>query len=225
MNQYDKIGKKYLEGQKIHFRKIHDGSTDFIVNAIKQTDFKNKKILDIGCGDGKHMRLLEKLGAKHVYGLEPSKVMLNEAIKLGSDPKHLIHTTLERNKLSPNSFEILYARFSIHHDKTIASKYRAASKLLKPGGILIITVPHPIRIASLIKSGVYKSGEKLTTYLFKSRLPIHSHMHTFEEYLSKDFLKDFDLKEFVEEKNPSIKIGKLKVPEFIGLVAIRRKAK
>ena len=222
MNQYDKIGKKYLEGQKTHFSKVYDESTDFIIRAIRQTDFKNKRILDIGCGDGKHMRLLERLGARRVYGLEPSRVMLNEAIRLGSSPKHLIPGTLERNRLKSHSFDILYARFSIHHDKAIMPKYRAAAKLLKHGGMLIIAVPHPIRIAYLIKSGVYKNGEKLITHLFKSRVPIISHMHTFGEYLSKDFLNNFDLKEFIEEQNPSIQISKLKVPEFIGIVAIRR---
>jgi len=223
MNQYDKIGKKYLEGQKTHFSKIYDESTDFIVDKIKKTNFRNKRILDVGCGDGQHMRLLEKLGAKKVYGLEPSRVMISQAKQLGSKSKRLILGTLQRNKLQSNFFDIIYARFSIHHDRAIAPIYQAVYRLLKPGGTLIITIPHPIRVAFLLKSGVYRSGMRLVTHLFKSRVPIVSHVHTFSEYISKHLLRKFDLKEIVEEKRPHIQIGKIKIPEFMGIVATKKR--
>ena len=64
-SQYNKIGKDYVSGQKEFFSKREDEAIKFIKKSL--TDLENKKILDIGCGNGKDILLFESMKAYDVY--------------------------------------------------------------------------------------------------------------------------------------------------------------
>ncbi|MDO8471183.1 MAG: class I SAM-dependent methyltransferase [bacterium] len=219
MNQYDKIGKKYLNGQKTFFSKNRDESFEFIRNTITKLDFKNKKILDVGCGDGRYMERLEKLGARYVYGLDESRVMLEEAKHRGINSKKLFYSSIEKSELPSNSFDIIYARFSLQHLKNLDQMYKEVSRLLKKGGALIFAVPHPIRDLMLVKSQEYKSGQSFIIKLFKKKVSVVANMHPFDEYLSPTFFRLFKLAAFAESTKSEMYLKGFKVPEFLGIVA------
>lgn len=216
--QYDRIGKRYLAGQKTFFKGRKDESFDFIKKAITSIDFKNKKILDVGCGDSRYMRELEKLGAKKVYGLEESKVMWNEAKRM-IDPNRLLFGSIERSKISSGSFDIIYSRFALQHLKMLDQMYREVSRLLTKGGVFIFAVPHPVRDIMLVKSREYKGGQSFGIKLFKNKVPIIANMHPVGEYLSPVFFKLFHLKALGESKKSDIQLKGFKVPEYLGVVA------
>ena len=97
---------------------------------------KNPKILDIGCGTGKNMDELQKLGT--VYGLDRSSEALKFCRKRGL--KLLTKGTAEKTNLETNSFDIITILDVLEHtdDKQTLTEMR---RILKKNGIIIITVP------------------------------------------------------------------------------------
>lgn len=102
----------------------------------KNNTKKNPKILDIGCGTGKNMEELQKLGT--VYGLDHSSEALKFCRKRGL--KLLTKGTAEKTNLEPNSFDIITILDVLEHTddkKTLIEMGR----ILKKDGIIILTVP------------------------------------------------------------------------------------
>lgn len=102
----------------------------------KYNPLKNPKILDIGCGTGKNMKELKKLGT--VYGLDRSSEALKFCRKRGL--KLLTRGTAEETNLKTNSFDIITMLDVLEHTddkKTLIEMGR----ILKKDGIIILTVP------------------------------------------------------------------------------------
>lgn len=94
------------------------------------------KILDIGCGAGKSMEELQKIGV--VYGLDSSKQAINYCLKRGL--RNLKLGKAENTNLSSNYFDIITLLDVLEHtDDDLALK--EMRRILKRGGLLIITVP------------------------------------------------------------------------------------
>jgi SAM-dependent methyltransferase len=91
------------------FRYIeHSGWT---LVKIWEHDVKNgnyKNILDLGCGNGKDIKIFESLGAKSVYGIDSSKFMINEAKKNSSNPKKLFVAEIEKTPFANSFFDIFF---------------------------------------------------------------------------------------------------------------------
>lgn len=109
-----------------------------IINKLieKYNAIKNPKILDIGCGTGKNIEELQKLGL--VYGLDNSNEALRFCRKRGL--KNLILGTAEKTSLKNNFFDIITLLDVLEHtddNKTLKETYR----ILKEDGLIIITVP------------------------------------------------------------------------------------
>lgn len=108
-----------------------------ILKLIKKYNKKKgPKILDIGCGTGKNMEELQKLGT--VYGLDRSSEALKFCRKRGL--KLLTKGTAEKTNLEPNSFDIITILDVLEHTddkKTLIEMGR----ILKKDGIIILTVP------------------------------------------------------------------------------------
>lgn len=102
----------------------------------KYNHLENPKILDIGCGTGKNIDELQRLGT--VYGLDRSSEALKFCRKRGL--KLLTKGTAEKTNLEPNSFDIITILDVLEHtddQKTLIEM----GVILKKGGIIILTVP------------------------------------------------------------------------------------
>lgn len=108
-------------------------------DAIKKIyDFKNKKILDIGCGDGTYTFELIKFGAKTVLGIDPANNAI-KAAKLKSKEMNLSHRlkfqvgniyNLEK-KLVDKNFDCLILRGVLHHLPNAEKGIESVSYLAK----------------------------------------------------------------------------------------------
>lgn len=102
----------------------------------KYNKIKNPKILDIGCGTGKNLEELQKLGA--VYGLDYSPQALEYCRKRGL--KNLKIGRSEKTGLKADSFNIITLLDVLEHtddNKTL----KEMNRILKKGDIIILTVP------------------------------------------------------------------------------------
>jgi len=101
---------------------------------------KNLKAIDIGCGSGRHLMLLNNYGLNDVYGTDYSlnALELSRHIK----PSALINCNNKNLPFSDGSFDIAIAWGSLHYaDKTdFALMLNETHRILKKGGSLFATL-------------------------------------------------------------------------------------
>ena len=112
---------------------------------IENLSLKNKdKVLDLGCGDGYYLFLLSNLGINvNLIGLDNYKPALASAKKnLKSKKIRLIFSNASRLPFKTNYFDKVVASEVLEHvsnDLKVVSEVR---RVLKPGGIFVLSVPH-----------------------------------------------------------------------------------
>jgi SAM-dependent methyltransferase len=115
--------------------------------VVKKYAPKAESLLDVGCGSGFTSVAFSLKGIK-VTALEPDADdtigygAINKLAKQFNCTISICPSYFENNDLPENSFDIVYARQSMHHahdlDKFVAEAYR----LLKPGGVLLTIRDH-----------------------------------------------------------------------------------
>ena len=114
-------------------------------NIIEGLELKNgDKILDVGCGDGYYLHLLSNLGLNlklvgtddDELGLKKAKTNLNKNIKL-------VQADLMKNLPFKHSlFDKIVMSEVAEHLLNDLKGLREVNRVLKPGGILVLTVPN-----------------------------------------------------------------------------------
>lgn len=97
------------------------------------------KILDLGCGSGAWLAFLQERGFE-VYGLDPSPAAVDAAQKRG-----LARVTLgflDEGRLPEKTFDMITAIHCLEHVEHPRKFLREASRLLKPGGWLGVSIPN-----------------------------------------------------------------------------------
>lgn len=188
----------FLEGEELARRQ---GIPDFIeeyrmsrlkdaiaVRIMETASNPSAVILDAGCGHGWYpLRLAQspKFQARLVcvdISAHNIKLLEGEIIKRGiADKISAKVANCERMSFPPDSFDLVYATESVEHIKSPDLFFNEASRILKPGGKLIVTTPSaamhsfwktvavPLATAaSILKSG--KIGEpKRTSFSIPER--------------------------------------------------------
>jgi cation diffusion facilitator CzcD-associated flavoprotein CzcO/SAM-dependent methyltransferase len=95
------------------------------------------RILDVGCGDGFHLRLLRRFG-KESWRLEGVDID-SRAVDVAAKDGLTIHQgTLEHMDLPENHYDVVYTLQTIEHVADPFAMLTAIRRVLKPGGRLVI---------------------------------------------------------------------------------------
>ncbi len=111
------------------------------------------KILDVGCGDGFHLRLLRDFGNKNwtLEGLDASEKAVEAANKSGIK----VHLgTAENNDLPENTYDLAFLIQTIEHVEKPHQVLPAICRVLKPNGKLVIVTDN----TDSLDFGYFKSG-------------------------------------------------------------------
>ncbi len=107
---------------------------------LKKYELMGKKILEVGCGKGEFMELMQECGAD-VYGIEYSeenvKACLEKGLKVNRD---FIFSENHRVKYAP--FDGFYILNFLEHIPEINTFLRGIAYNLKPGAIGLVEVPN-----------------------------------------------------------------------------------
>ena len=218
--QYNIIGRNYISGQKEFFSKREDEAIKFIKRSLPE--LKNRKVLDVGCGNGKDIKFLESLGSSDVYGIDVSKFMIFEAEKIVKKPQNLVVGNIEKTSFTDNFFDVVIGRFSFHYLTKFDKVYQELSRIIKKNGLLILVVQHPFRDLNYQKNKLYGKQEIIKIELYNNKVPIHFPTHTLKDYFSKRFFNHFYLSGYEEEQSPAEYTDKFKTPGFMGIKAIKK---
>jgi SAM-dependent methyltransferase/uncharacterized protein YbaR (Trm112 family) len=100
--------------------------------------FDGKRVLDAGCGTGRHAFYAAKYGAS-VWGVD-----LSEAIEVarrnnsGNDAVKLVQADLYHLPFAPKSFDFIYSLGVLHHMPDPEKAFQSLLTHLKPGGEILI---------------------------------------------------------------------------------------
>jgi len=109
---------------------------------------KNYKILDVGCGDGKQIKLAKKKIGKfgEITGIDLSKESIEKIKRKNKKKIQLINCSMDNinfiEKLIRNkSFDLIHSTYAIYYSKNPLKLLNYLKKKLKKKSKLIITVP------------------------------------------------------------------------------------
>jgi len=120
------------------------------------------RLLDVGCGEGTFTRVLAN-GFREVHGIDVQEHYLarfRETVK-GDDRFSVLNMSASAMKFADDFFDSIVSIETLEHVPELAAAAAEISRVLRPGGELLITVPnrwfpfenHGIRIGSWQKHG------------------------------------------------------------------------
>ncbi|HEX5429758.1 MAG TPA: class I SAM-dependent methyltransferase [Patescibacteria group bacterium] len=107
-----------------------------------EADFRNKKVLDAGCGEGTYTETIQNLGAE-VIGLDGSPKMVEIAQNRRPKINFVVGDLLDRLDFPDKNFDTLTSLNVLMSLPSVDMFLSEASRLIKSDGSLIICVFHP----------------------------------------------------------------------------------
>lgn len=135
MTVWDNIYKKYQKDGK-EYATLQPGLIPEFLNFIQKYDFKMKRVLDIGCGNGKYLVFLKSLGFK-TDGIDSSPTAVEMTKEALNDDSNVLLADMYEYDFPKEQYDLVISIAAIHHGlkaqvrRTIKQIYTA----LLSGGI------------------------------------------------------------------------------------------
>lgn len=155
---YENIAEKFekiMNSYEVSKRK------DVVFNNLLTEDICGKSFLDAGCGIGLFSEIAEKMGA-NVTSLDVGESLLQQVGKRCNSIKVVGSTT--ELPFPDNSFDIVLSTEVLEHTENPELGFNEIARVVKPNGMVIVTVPNKIwrfsvNIADFLKIRPYQGFE------------------------------------------------------------------
>ncbi len=223
---YNRIAKRYHKLSANHF---YNAYLEVPATLSLLKNIKGKKVLDLGCGTGRHTLKIKKKGAK-VWGIDLSQKMIEIAKKEIKDVDFRVGSVYKLPYKS-NFFDVVMAGLVIHYFKDLDKAFREIRRVLKKNGLFIFSSSNPWwEVSHSIKGkpknyrifgNYFKEGKMYSKWsTYKVKMPIyHSTMQTLIRTITRNgfIIEDFvDAKATPASKKAYTKLYKIysKIPYF-----------
>lgn len=175
---------------------------------------KGKKILDLGCGYGWHCKFAAEQGAARVLGIDLSSRMIEEAKKRNAGEQIEYRVCgIDEYEYPENTWDCVISNLALHYIEDIEPIFQKIHRTLKPDGIFLFNIEHPVFTAGVGQDWIYTdvgtpkywpidnyffSGERKTHFLGCDVVKQH---HTLTQIMMGLLNNSFELK-VVEEAEP-----------------------
>lgn len=176
---------------------------------------QGKTVLDLGCGYGWHCSFAADQGAVQVLGLDLSSKMIEKAKKRNA-AKQIEYRVcgIEEYTYPENMWDCVVSNLALHYIEQIEKVFQKVYRTLKPDGVFIFNIEHPVFTAGVGQDWIYAEdgrpqywpidnyflpGERSTHFLGCSVTKQH---HTLTQILMGLLNSGFEL-QAVEEARPS----------------------
>ena len=123
---------------------------------------ERRRVLDIGCGEGRFCRLLAGLGAE-VTGIDLTEGLVKRAQALSDGVgTYLVGNAHDLSVVSDDSFDLAVSYIVMIDLFDFRKAIRSAFRVLKPGGRFIVCNIHPMRMAKT--NGWIRQGNRKLHY-------------------------------------------------------------
>jgi ubiquinone/menaquinone biosynthesis C-methylase UbiE len=158
-----------------------DETYNFIVERFKRngvdaaTVFKDKVVLDVGCGSGKFSAGIGRLGAKKVIGFDIGQRGLEfareQAKKVGyGDRLEYRYGSAHQLPVEAHSVDMVWSNGVIHLTDDYDGCVREFARVIKPGGTLFLYVNGRFGLYELLLDTVRVASEAIPRHLFQHYL-------------------------------------------------------
>lgn len=101
------------------------------------------QVLDVGCGDGQVSRLVKKLGASFVAGIDPTWNQVTVASQRGGG-LHVSKAGADSLPFFDESFDAVVACLVFEHIQDVDTAIAEVARVLRPGGRFCFFLNHPL---------------------------------------------------------------------------------
>jgi len=122
-------------------REEFNETDNVLIDVLEALNVKDKKIVDLGCGDGRHARLIKEMGATHVTGVDVNESMIELAKEKSVEHPDLTFLVTDGRNIpvEDNSMDIVISNFVIHYFPDAKEIFREISRVLKDNGYFVGT--------------------------------------------------------------------------------------
>jgi len=175
---------------------------------------QGKTVLDLGCGYGWHSKYAATQGARSVLGIDLSERMINEA-KNRNAAENISYRvcSLQEYEYPEGAYDFVISNLALHYIANLDPIFEKVFQTLKPGGIFLFNIEHPVFTAGINEDWLYDQngapsawpidnyfypGERQTIFLGQRITKQH---HTLTQILMGVIHAGFSL-EHIEEAQP-----------------------
>jgi malonyl-CoA O-methyltransferase len=130
-------------------------------------DLAGKWVADIACGTGRYSRYAIQQGAAVVHGVDFSEAMLRVAQGFAAhlDNMFVAQGKVEAIPLSSNCYDVAVCGLALQHAPDLSAAIHEITRLLKPGGILVISDFHPAMFMIGAETGIRNFMHSVEDYV------------------------------------------------------------
>ena len=121
---------------------------------------QGKSVLDLGCGYGWHCAFAARQGASRVLGLDLSRKMIGEA-RARNTAEQIEYRVcgIEEYEYPKNTWDCVVSNLALHYIENIERVFQKVYQTLKPDGVFIFNMEHPVFTAGVGQDWIYtKAG-------------------------------------------------------------------
>ena len=117
---------------------------------------QGKNVLDLGCGYGWHCRFSAEKGARQVLGIDVSRNMIEEAKRRNMKSGIAYRVCgMEEYEYPENMWDFVISNLALHYIENIEQIFQKVHRTLKPNGIFLFNIEHPVFTAGVGQDWVY----------------------------------------------------------------------
>jgi SAM-dependent methyltransferase len=148
---------------------------------------EGKCVLDLGCGYGWHSKYAADRGASKVLGIDLSKKMIDEARMRNADAKIEYRVCgIEDYGYPEKTWDFVISNLALHYIEDLESVFRKVHQTLKPDGVFLFNIEHPVFTAGVNQDWIYADdGEAKFWPIDNYFIPGERHTH----FLGCDVMK------------------------------------
>lgn len=122
---------------------------------------QSKSVLDIACGEGYGSALIEKNGASQVVGVDISQDIVERAQRIYGNEQlsFKVGNLCDPLEFADNAFDVITCFETIEHISKHEEAMDELARVLKPGGLLVISTPEKSHPASVNSSNPFHEKE------------------------------------------------------------------
>ena len=157
--QWTKFAQDWIETDQA----VRTGMLDsWMVEALG--DVSGKRVIDIGCGEGRFCRILSERGAT-VTGVDLTEALIERARVQGSDKEaYFLGDAENLEGVDDEAFDLAVSYIVLVDLLDYQRSIREAYRILRPGGRFVVCNVHPMRTASINISGWIRDHRRKLFY-------------------------------------------------------------
>ena len=122
---------------------------------------QGKKVLDLGCGYGWHCKYAAEKGAEQVLGIDLSEKMIETAKSRNGDSRIEYRVCgIEEYEYPENRWDCVISNLALHYIRDIEWVFQKVNRTLKPHGVFILNIEHPVFTSGVGQDWIYTKDGK-----------------------------------------------------------------